>query len=245
MIRWVFWDLGDTLLNEDRLRFTIWEKLHATLLAAGRSGDFHELMKDREHLAEAGDPSPHYTLAKETLPAGEFETWKTSTAAFVRGEGQFLISAVPAAAEALRQLSARLTHGIIADQPMVVLETLDRLKLRRWFAFEGLSERAGLNKPDPAFYRWALESTGCEPDQAVMVGDRVDRDAEPALGVGMTAVLCYLPPWEKGWLPDTPNGRIYIDSLARVPNWFRPRGGSRIPTFSTLDDVARYVEALE
>lgn len=36
-----------------------------------------------------------------------------------------------------------------------------------------------------AFYRYALEQTGCLPNEAVMVGDRIDNDVAPAHNAGM------------------------------------------------------------
>jgi len=53
-----------------------------------------------------------------------------------------------------------------------------------WFAGD-----VGIAKPDPRFFLAALEHVGASPAEALMVGDRLDNDYEPARAVGMHAVL--------------------------------------------------------
>jgi len=42
------------------------------------------------------------------------------------------------------------------------------------------SAEVGLEKPDPAIFRFALSRAGCSPAEAVMIGDRLDNDIRPA-----------------------------------------------------------------
>ena len=49
----------------------------------------------------------------------------------------------------------------------------------------GVNRAEGLKKPEPAIFRLALSRAGCRPDQALMVGDRVDNDIRPARQIGM------------------------------------------------------------
>jgi HAD superfamily hydrolase (TIGR01549 family) len=46
------------------------------------------------------------------------------------------------------------------------------------------STEVGLEKPDPAIFQLALSQSGCEPPQAVMIGDRLDNDIRPARLLG-------------------------------------------------------------
>ena len=46
-----------------------------------------------------------------------------------------------------------------------------------------------LGKPSPDFYGAALESLGCEPAAAVMVGDDVESDVSGALAIGIRSIL--------------------------------------------------------
>lgn len=46
-----------------------------------------------------------------------------------------------------------------------------------------------LGKPSEAFFHGAVESLGCEPDEAVMVGDDVEADAAGARAAGLAGIL--------------------------------------------------------
>jgi len=66
---------------------------------------------------------------------------------------------------------------------------LTRLPLFDSFETKWLAAEVGVSKPDPRFFLGALEHVGARPEAAVMVGDRLDNDYEPARRAGMHAVL--------------------------------------------------------
>lgn len=55
------------------------------------------------------------------------------------------------------------------------------------------AEEAGVAKPHPRFFEIALERAGVEASRAVVVGDRLDNDVEPAVSAGMPGVLLDRP----------------------------------------------------
>jgi FMN phosphatase YigB (HAD superfamily) len=50
------------------------------------------------------------------------------------------------------------------------------------------SAELGLEKPDPEIFRLALSQSGCKPEQAVMIGDRLDNDIRPARLLGWKTI---------------------------------------------------------
>ncbi|MBQ3168432.1 MAG: HAD family hydrolase, partial [Clostridia bacterium] len=50
------------------------------------------------------------------------------------------------------------------------------------------SAEAGCTKPDRAIFELALKAAGCEAEESVMVGDRLDNDMLPAKEIGMKTV---------------------------------------------------------
>ncbi|MFZ0963347.1 MAG: HAD family hydrolase [Terriglobia bacterium] len=98
--------------------------------------------------------------------------------------------ATPGSIEAVEHLKQRgvavavLTNGTQADQE-------DKL---RTIGFESLvpclltSELAGKTKPDPGIFAWALAQTRRRARNVLMIGDSLENDVEPALGVGISAV---------------------------------------------------------
>lgn len=238
MIRWVFWDIGDTLLNEDPLRCRIWERLHDELLGAGSGLAFTELMALRERLASQDDPSPHYTVARDRLPPDVFARWEQWARTFPRSDGQQLTEPIVGALDALTAVKQYARLGIIADQPSAVLDTLERLGMRSPFEVIVLSESVGVNKPDPEMFRIAAGRAKCDPAECVMVGNRLDTDCAPARRVGMRCVFCYLPADAKGWRPSTDRERVYVESLTRIPNWRSlPRDSDEAPD-ATVNSLA-------
>jgi FMN phosphatase YigB (HAD superfamily) len=82
----------------------------------------------------------------------------------------------------------------------------------------GSSERWGVAKPGPAFFRRLIAEAGCLPDQIVYIGDRVDNDVLPALAAGLQAIYIARGPWgvvQARW-PGA-QGLRRIRSLAELP----------------------------
>lgn len=71
-----------------------------------------------------------------------------------------------------------------------VSSALNRKDLTKFFDAIVTSVDAGSRKPDGGIYRKALDLVDCDPDEAVMVGDRVDTDIAGANMMGMTSILC-------------------------------------------------------
>ena len=60
--------------------------------------------------------------------------------------------------------------------------------IRRYFDVIVSSAEEGVAKPDPRIFNIALTRAGCAPEQAVMIGDRIDNDIVPAKQMGMKTV---------------------------------------------------------
>ena len=50
------------------------------------------------------------------------------------------------------------------------------------------SAEEGVSKPDRRIFEIALERSGCKPENAVMIGDRIDNDIVPAKQLGMKTI---------------------------------------------------------
>ncbi len=77
-----------------------------------------------------------------------------------------------------------------------------------------LSYRAGTVKPDPALFVAALYALDVTPEQAVMVGDSVEKDISPALALGMRAI--WIPLEQTGTAPAGPTGAIVVRDLGEA-----------------------------
>lgn len=110
---------------------------------------------------------------------------------------------VVGAAALLEQLKGRVKIGVVSNN--LHEEQRDKLrhcKLDSLIDFLVTSERAGAMKPSAAIFRIALEWSGCQPQEAVMVGDSWEADVLGAHGAGIR------PVWFNRWRLPCPNPAI-------------------------------------
>ena len=112
----------------------------------------------------------------------------------------------PEAVEALRGLRAEgFRLGVLANQPASARADLDRAGITALCDGVWLSEAVGLSKPDPAFFRVALDAWALAPARVAYVGDRPDNDVAPAKMLGLTALRLRRGPHADQAAPGTPS----------------------------------------
>jgi putative hydrolase of the HAD superfamily len=79
--------------------------------------------------------------------------------------------------------------GLISNFEEWLELLLEHLGVTRFFEVRVISGVEGVEKPDPAIFRLALERAGVEASDAVYVGDSLEFDVEPATALGMLGVL--------------------------------------------------------
>jgi HAD superfamily hydrolase (TIGR01458 family) len=79
-------------------------------------------------------------------------------------------------------------------------------------------------KPSEAFFSAALESAGCSPNEAVMIGDDVEADVGGARAAGMVGVLVKTGKYRPGNETDiSPPPSTVADDLAAAADWILSR----------------------
>ena len=168
-IKWIFFDLGSTLLDETAC---YQQRIRETTAGTDVSpAVFAE--KTKQLAACSDDPyreAVRYFYLKKTKWHSELETL------------------YPYTAQVLQALFPKYKLGILASQPAGTKQRLDACGIGRHFDLILASAEAGLAKPDPAFFSLALTRAGCAPQEAVIVGDRLDNDILPAKNCGMKTV---------------------------------------------------------
>ena len=87
----------------------------------------------------------------------------------------------------------------------------------------GSSEGWGVEKPSPAFFARVVAEAEAPAAEVAYVGDRIDNDVVPAAEAGMVAVHILRGPWGYGqadW-PETSLAHARITSLAELPEVLR------------------------
>jgi HAD superfamily hydrolase (TIGR01549 family) len=208
MISVVFFDVGDTLINEARL-WNAWavylgvpaDEFRSALVKVIAGGEHHQKVFERFR--------PGFDLVsarQERSSYGDFDVFDAS---------DVYPDALPCL-QRLRELG--YVVGIAGNQPREAHEALKRVSFE--VDLIGSSSAWGVEKPSPAFFAKVIEMANVPASSIAYVGDRLDNDVLPTLRAGMMAVFIKRGPW--GMLhatrPEIAQANAVIDSLAQLPD---------------------------
>ena len=183
-IRWLFFDLGYTLINEDAAAMGRLGQASDALKQRGIDASTDKLHDALEAASARFDPNPFGNVLQAF-------TDDDDVIAFVRSSGRYpkeLEAPYPHTRRLLARLSGQYKLGVIANQPPGTPERLQSYGLSDYFEVCVSSGDIGMSKPDAAIFHLALEQAECAPGDAVMIGDRLDNDIRPAKAIGFRTV---------------------------------------------------------
>ena len=175
MIKNLFFDVGYTLVNED----AVWKKRCKDQAATDEAKKLGLTAEDIYHEIEKA------TI--EGLPQFRtvIERFNFSTMVPYHHELETMYEEAP---QVLSALSQKYELGVIANQADGLRERLESFGILQYFKYVISSWDVKVLKPDIRIFEHALKATGCQPQDAVMIGDRIDNDTAPAQTLGMKAV---------------------------------------------------------
>ncbi|WP_181586467.1 MULTISPECIES: HAD family hydrolase [Paenibacillus] len=183
-IQWLFFDVGDTLVDE-------WEPVDDIIGQFVREacalGYQVEMQTVRDIFAASYRNYEQWPmkLAIRTLISDEGHREQIQEKLKFRKELERPFASADAV---LQTLSQHYKIGIIANQSPGTENRLDSYGLRKYVDVLACSAEEGVSKPDPELYAVALKQAGCKPEEAVMIGDRIDNDIIPAKKLGMHTI---------------------------------------------------------
>ena len=183
-IKWVFFDIGSTLIDEDDAVGDRLLKLQAALKHSGVSVSREEFGMLLQEAITKQVPKPASQVIAKLTDSQELRNLLMTYVAWRDG----LEKPYPEAKHVLDALSNRYRIGIIANQSPGTEARLKRWGLWRFISLCLPSAETGLRKPDLAIFELAMERSGCLPEHAVMVGDRIDNDITPAKSLGWKTI---------------------------------------------------------
>ena len=193
MVKFIFFDIGDVLFDENAQHQWLFHNLLLTLRERKKSVLWDDFNATRKALTAAG-PNPEAAI-KKTLAfycANDSETetlWHEARDVYQqmrkpRPYGQLLDGITPV----LQDLRQDFQLGIIANQHPQIQGAIDNYGIAGLFDVIVISETVCLFKPDPAIFQYGLDQAQIAPQEAVFVGDRPDNDIGPAKAAGMKTV---------------------------------------------------------
>ncbi len=168
-IQWLFFDIGSTLANEEAVYRHLIESLSKQV------GRTYEEVADMVLAAYRNNQNG---FGDTVLKLGAVKPkWEPSLEVLYAD-----------AQDVLEALHKRYKIGIIANQVPGCQERLKKMGIARFVDLVVSSAEAGVSKPDPKIFQIALLKSGCQPQNALMIGDRIDNDILPANRLGMRTV---------------------------------------------------------
>ena len=168
-IQWLFFDVGSTLIDESRV--------------------YENRMRK---VAELANVSYEYVYETALMfykdnKKGDLETMKLLNVEKPKWcfEDEFLYADTE---DCLKKLSSKYKIGIIANQSLGTASRLDGFGILKYIDLVVASAEEGVAKPDRKIFEIALNRAFCKPEQAVMIGDRIDNDIIPAKQIGMLTI---------------------------------------------------------
>lgn len=197
-IKWVFFDIGSTLVDES---IAYRNRIERTIANTDISYDefYQRMVEISKHNQNAYNKAvKFYGLTK----------------AHWNSDDEFVY---PKAKDCLSELSKRYQIGIIANQELGSEQRLENLGLFKYIDLVIASAEEGVAKPDLRIFQIALDHANCKPEEAVMVGDRIDNDIIPANRIGMKTV----------WIKQGFDAYSALSSTEEKPEW----------TVNNLDEI--------
>ena len=190
----LFFDLGQTLVDECRFIEYLDNKLLEVLNGFGARIDFRNYKAVRDNVIRnrmIGNGSTR-ELIIEICRLITQRGYERIIADRLENDIQYgrkkLFRFYYDAEETLTILVQNYKLGIIANQSKDVLQLLDKFNFRDFFDVVIISSEVNINKPDPRIFQLAMNRAASNSKRYVMIGDRLDTDIGPANKLGMKTI---------------------------------------------------------
>ena len=198
-LRAVLFDAGNTLLFLDyaRMAEAVGPALNLPLtgpgLAEGEWAAARSMEQTRETDRERAAAYLEALFLAAGVPTGRLDEVR-ATLSRLHAERHLWSGIAGDTHDALARLrAAGLRLGVVSNSDGRVEEALEAAGLRGYFDVVVDSTVAGVEKPDPAIFRAALEALAVLPSEALYVGDLYEVDVIGANAAGIPAVLLVAP----------------------------------------------------
>jgi putative hydrolase of the HAD superfamily len=195
----ILFDLDDTLFDHAHSSQVALQTLHAEHAArvdfaafahehAELLEHFHERFLKGEYSLDEGRMARMTALFQHfDLPVNEDIAGRAAMT--YRDVHQSNRQLVAGAGDLLEKLYCEYSLAIVTNNSSAEQHAkLKHLGIAGYFKALAISEEVGATKPDARIYYAALDQLGCEPHEAVMVGDNLQFDVQGAHDAGIAAV---------------------------------------------------------
>ena len=207
-IQTVVFDVGETLINEDRM-WRQWSR-YLGITRDALLTELYKMIEERGH---------HWEALRAFRPDLDI---KAAQAEQKAAGGRTIFDKhdlYPDAVECLVELRSRgYRVGIAGNQPSQAENALRDCGFEADFLASSASW--GVEKPSRAFFDKAQQAAGVDAQAIAYVGDRLDNDILPARAAGMVGIFVKRGPWAKihaVW-PEASSADLTVHDLLEIPD---------------------------
>ena len=197
-LKWIFFDIGSTLVCEkDSEEYRINKVLENSSI---KKEDF---IAEYIELAKKNMDAFNLLVEKYHLPKIEWPA--------------FLDKKIEGIEEVLDHFKNDFHLGIIANQPAGTIDRLEKWAIKDYFEVIIPSFDVNLKKPQKEIFLLALDKANCNPEEAMMIGDRLENDILPSMQLGFKTIwlrVSYGKYGDLSLLPKAPN--FIFDSVLKL-----------------------------
>lgn len=230
----VFFDIGDTLVDETRYAQAIQQSLHGLLAKYGLGYTIDQFLTHWDlSVAQKGWRGLFAILADIAELSGHSLFWAMDIfqeyTLHVAPQASALFEPFPDAQATLETLSQTASvngtprFGILANQPPWIRQRMEEWGLLTFFESQAviISDEIGASKPQPEIFQFALYRAGALPYEAVMIGNDYRNDMLPAKALGWHTIWLRRPNPYRRTQPAEPDDLSAADTqihqLSEIP----------------------------
>lgn len=249
MLKWIFFDVGNVILNDDPAMAVYYREIYNAIKEQGNNVTFDQMLAFREKTILENRNGRHYvSVALKYLGRKKWSQYENKIRKYLFENWAAISPLMEPIVPVIETLAEKYNLGIIANQPSNAADILQNHGLLKYFKIHGFSQTVGLTKPDPSFFRWALEEANCAAEESLMIGDRIDNDVRPAKYIGMKTLWLPITHEKKRFVPGTELEEKYLASLKRAcVSLLEPEEDAEMPdgTAQDFDIIPKEIERIE
>jgi len=183
-IQWIFFDLGNTLIDEEKAQKNRIKQLINLFNSRGISINEEDIIKELELASYNFAPRIIRKAIENIVEDKDIADHILSYLNYKKS----LEKPYSSTREVLKYLNGKYKIGVIANQSKGTKSRLKKYDLDRYISLLFSSAEVGLEKPDPKIFKLALKKANCAGINSMMIGDRLDNDIAPANKIGMKTI---------------------------------------------------------
>jgi len=249
MLKTVIIKLEGVILNDDYLHFKYYDLLWFHLRRYPGWENFRKIIKIRELLiSKARDEIPYLTIAQQHLPVRDYENYLYEIRLFNRKYYASYLRMIPGMRELIRSLKYYYNTAVFSYKKFLLQIAKDRFWLKDYVNFFRTGTAPQNTSVISHIINSLLEETRSQPEETVLIGNRLDTEIAPANEMGLITIQAVFDSRVRGVMAQGDRERQFFQSLERYPGYKqKPTRYREAPNImvTTPQEISREIQNLE